>query len=142
MFPVPRGRTLTHSRGLSRLEVREAQARQIALLRSKGGQLVDNLYQAATNQNQAFFNLNQFRIVRDETTRRAEMYNRPRIRTLVAPRMDMSHDVVPQLAFVTVCGVEIDVVNVRPHFRELRVGDVQSEFLLRFGQRNPEPPPC
>jgi hypothetical protein len=127
---------------LRRLKMRETKARQVTMLRSECRQLVNHLYQAAANQNQTFLNLNQFRIVRYETTRRAKMDNRPRIRALISPRMNMSHDVVPQFALVTVRGIEIDVVDIRSHLGDLRVTDIQSEFLLTFGQRNPKPPPC
>jgi hypothetical protein len=37
--------------------------------------------------------------------------------------------------------VEIRVVEVRPHLRERGIGNVEAEFPLRLGQREPEPAP-
>ena len=70
------------------------------------------------------------------------MHNGPSVRTLIAPGMHMSHHVVPQFAFVPVCRVEVDVINVGSHLGKLGVGDVQSELLLTFGQCYPQATPC
>ena len=60
---------------------------------------------------------------------------------LLAERMDMGHDIVPQVLFQGLGPLEVDVVQVRPHLGQLGVGDRQAQFLLGLGQRQPEPPP-
>ena len=65
-IPAPSRGAFSDGCRLSGLKVSKTQARQVAVLRSKCRQLVDDLNQAATDQIQTFLDLNQFRVVSDE----------------------------------------------------------------------------
>ena len=96
---------------LGRLQVREAEARQIAVRCGEFRQDVDGCHQPAAEDFQSLPHQDQIGVIRDVTARRAEVDDAPRIRTTVTIRVDMGHHVVPQLPLVLGGPVEIDVVD-------------------------------
>ena len=80
----------------------------------------------------------QVGIVGDETARGPQVDDRPRRRALIAVGVDVGHHVVPELFLVNGRGFEIDVVDMLPQFRELAVGDRQTEFVLGLCQGHPQ----
>ena len=113
----PQARPPADGRRLRRLQVREAERRQVAILFGEVGQRDDHRRQPPGDHLQRLAHQNQVGVVGDVAACGAQVNDRPGRGALVAVGVDVGHHVVPQLALVLVGGVEIDVVDVRPAAR-------------------------
>ena len=98
----PQARPPADGRRLGRLQVREAERRQVAVLLGKVGERVDHRRQPPGDHLQRFADQDQVGVVGDVAARGAEMDDRPGRGALVAVGVDVGHHVVPQLALVAV----------------------------------------
>ncbi len=137
----PQAGAFAHGGGLSGLQVREAQARQVAVFDGKVRQRADHARQPAADQLQRLAEQHQIRIVRHVTAGGAQVDDRSGQRANVAIRVHVRHHVVADLPLVPVGGVVVDVVHMGPQLGDLLVADRQAQFLFRLGQRHPQPPP-
>lgn len=136
--PAPEGGAFADGGGLCWLEVSESEAREAAILSSEAAELVDDLDEPPAKQQEAFSHEDQFRIIGDIATGGAEVNDWSGCRNDVAPCIDVRHHIVPQSAFVSVGCFEVDLVDGLPHHFQLFAGDCESEFLLAFGEYEPE----
>ena len=70
------------------------------------------------------------------------MDNARRLGTLLSVGIDVAHHIVPHFLLPRLRHLIIDVVGVGFEFRDLLVGDIQTQFLLGLGKRNPQSAPC
>ncbi len=133
----PQAGSLTHGRWLSRLQMRESKACRVALSCGKSSQRVDNTHQPVAHQLESLPQQDQIGVIGHETARSAQMDNGPRQGTLVAIGVHVRHDIMPQLTLVLLRHVKIDLVDVCAHFLQLVVANIDSQFLLGLGQRDP-----
>ena len=137
----PKRRTLANGRQLRGLKVSEAQRRQIFVFERECLQFVHHVDQLCQHEIERAVNDDHLRIVGHKARRRAQMNDRHRLGRQFAERLDVRHDVVTHL-FLELRGIfVVDVVLELFHLGDLLVGDVQSEFLFRFGKRDPQPSP-
>ena len=139
--PAPQRSSLSNRRWLSRLHVRESETGKVTICDRKFRQPVDHLDNPATYQKKTLADLNQFCIVRDIATGRSQMNIFTGGRTLLSPCMNVCHHIVTKLSFETGGNIKINIVSGAAHFVQLHVSDMQSKFLLRLRQCNPQPPP-
>ena len=78
-----------------------------------------------------------FCIIGDVAAGCAEVNNRRRGFRLHAERVNVRHNIVTNLVFALFGNVVIDVVGILFHFGDLLVGDVEPQFFLALGKRNP-----
>ena len=60
------------------------------------------------------------------------------LRALEAVGINMGHDIVADLFFARFGIRVIDVLSMGFELRDLLVGDIESEFLLRLGESDPQ----
>ncbi len=119
----------------------QPQAGQVAVALGKPRQPIDDGHHADADKIEGLAEEDQIGIVGDITTGRSPVDDRPRGGTGIAVGVDMSHHVVAQATFVLPRGLKIDLVRLALHLGQLLVGDRQPQFLFRFGQGDPQPPP-
>ena len=78
------------------------------------------------------------RVVADVAGGRAEVDYPLRGRARFAVGVDVRHDVVTHFLFLRGGEVVIDIVDMRLHFRDLRVGNIQPELLFALRESDPE----
>ena len=137
----PQGRTLADRGQLRRLQVGVREARHGFVLKRKRAEIPHHLRRFFQQNAGRFPKLDDVGVVADVAGSRAEVNDALGGRTLYSVRIDVRHHVVPHLALARLGGRVIDVVRVRRKLRDLRVGDVKPERLLRLRQRDPQPPP-
>ena len=94
----------------------EGQAGQVAPVCRKASQGIDNIGQVSDQDIHRFAHQQQVSVAPDELTGGAEVDDRTSRRGRVAKGMDVSDDVVPELALVLGRRREIDVFEVIGHF--------------------------
>lgn len=138
---APQCCSLANGRRLSRLQVSEAETRQLAILRRELRQLVDDCDELRLHKLQRLTHQDQVGVVGDVATRRAEMNDSASRRAAIAVGVDVSHHIVPQFLFVLCGESEVDVVSGRFEFRNLSFGNLDAQFPLGLGECDPQPPP-
>jgi hypothetical protein len=138
---APQRGPFADGRRLRRLQMREAQARQITILDGKPRQMVDDGRQLADEQFQPLPHQQQVGVVGDVATGGAEVNDRPGGRANVAVGMHVGNHIVPEPLLIRGRGGEVDVIDMGPEFGDLRGGDFESQLALGFGQRDPQFPP-
>ncbi len=108
----PEARALSNRRGLRRLQMRESQAGQVAILLGKNREPVDDRDQAPANQAQRLPQQQQIGVVGHITTGSAQVDNGTGLRAQVAIGVHVRHHVVPQAPFVLAGVFKIDVVQM------------------------------
>ena len=98
------------------------------------GQLGAQNFQSAAHQN-------QIGVVSHEGRCGAEMYEWLGRWSRVAERVHVCHHIVTEPPLVVGDRREVDRVQRSTHLTDCRVGNVDAEPLLTFGQRQPEPAP-
>ena len=78
------------------------------------------------------------RVVGDEAARRAQMDDGHRRGALLSVSIDVCHHVMTHDFFSCARDIEIDVVDMRLHLRDLFVGYVESQLLFALRERYPE----
>ncbi len=137
----PKAGPLADRRRLGWLEVGETQAGQIFMLLGEPPQVVNHAGQATGHNPQAVTNQEQIGVVGDKATGCPPVDDATRLRTYVAKRMHVRHDIVPERFFMFGGPAKINVVHLRLHGRNLLSGDGETEFGLSLGQRDPKPAP-
>ena len=110
-------------------------------MRGEGRQRVDDGHQSAAEDFEPLAHQDQVGVVGDVAARRTEVDDLAGVRAAIAIRVDVGHHVVPQLALVLRGPVEIDLVDGGIQLGDLCLGDRQAEFVLGFGQCDPQLPP-
>jgi hypothetical protein len=72
---------------------------------------------------------NQVGVISNEAGCRAEMNDWSCLRASLGECVYMSHDVMSRESLLLSCHFEVDVFEIRLHFGDLIVGDLQAEFL-------------
>jgi len=138
----PKRGAFTDGGQLRRLEMREAERRQILPLRREGAQRIDGLGESLAEQLQRFAQDDELGVAADVLTRRAQMNDALRGGRDVFEGVHLGHHVVAKLLLVFGRVVEIDVVEVVAHLPQRVVGDaVQAELFFALGERKPKPSP-
>ena len=127
--------------GLGRLQVREPQRGQVAILPGKVAQRPDHRRQPPRDQRERLAQQDEVGVVGHKAARGPQVDDRPGRGALVAVGIDVRHHVVPQLVLVLGGRGEVDVVDVGPQRGELLLGDRQPQLGLGLRQRDPQPPP-
>ena len=146
---APQAGALAHGGQLGRLEVGEAERRQVAPADGEPRQGVDDADQPVAQHRQPLAHQYQVGIVGDEAAGGAEVEDGAGAGGGLAVGVDVGHHVMAQPALVEVGAGEVDVVGVGAQLGQLGVGDArrhavvggQTEFLLRLGQGDPETAP-
>ena len=106
-------------RRLRRLQVREAEVGRSRCCLANSASATITAANRRGDHLQPFAHQDQIGVVGDVAARRAQMDDRPGRWAHVAVGMDVGHHVVPQLPFVLLGRVEIDVVDVCPQLGDL-----------------------
>ena len=125
-------------RRLRRLEMRVPECRHTFVLHGKVAHRFNKRNKAAFDKQQRFAHLYYVGVVPYVATCRAEVHNWFCVRASVAEGKQVRHYVVPYAAFVQAFLVVIDVGNVRLHFVNLRLGNIDTQLAFRLGKRNPQ----
>ena len=126
---------------LGGLEVREAEHGHGFVFGGELREVVDQVQQLAPQDLHAVAHLDELGIVGHEAARGAQVDDALGLRADLAERADMAHHVVPDLGLDAFGLLEVDVVEVRLHLRDLFVGDGQPQGLFALGQRQPQTAP-
>jgi hypothetical protein len=101
----------------------------------------DNAQQASADQLERFPVLDQVGVVHDECRCGAEVDNAFRCRRHFAELVNMRHDLVAHLGLDFGDTFQVDLIDVRPHRIDRFVADIEVQFALGLGERDPELPP-
>ena len=116
----------------------ERECRKILVLIREAGKLGDCVDQFSSDDRERIPHKNNVRIVADVAGCGSEVNNSSGFRALQTVRVHVRHDIVADL-FFTRFGVRvIDVLSMCLELRDLLVGDIESEFLLRLGESDPQ----
>ena len=121
------------------LEVGEAQGGQGLVSVGEFGQVVQHPHQLIPHQHETFPHDDDIGVVPHVAAGSAQVDDGHGVGTLVAVGVDVSHDVMAQLLFVSGGGFVVDVVHVLLQLGHLRLGHRQTQLHLRPCQGNPEP---
>ena len=100
-----------------------------------GAQIGDRADELSLHQVETVPQEDQVRVVRHIARGRAQVQDRPRLRALIAPSVDMSHDIVAQLALVAIRGFQIEVRQAPAQLGQLRLRDRQAQLGLTLRER-------
>ena len=137
----PQGGALANGGQLCGLEVGEAQGGQGLVSVGEFGQVVQHPHQLIPHQHETFPHDDDIGVVPHVAAGSAQVDDGHGVRTLVAVGVDVCHDVVAQLLFVSGGGFVVDVVHVLLQLGHLRLGHRQTQLHLRPCQGNPETVP-
>ena len=107
----------------------------------KCAQSIDHRGQGPGNLIQAISQHDGFRVAVEELTGRPKVQDGSGVRGHIAPSVDVGHDIVPQLGLVGRGFVKIDVIEGALQLFNLLRGDRQTQFVLGFGQSEPQSTP-
>ena len=138
----PQAGALAHGDQLRRLEMGKTERGQIAVLDGEGLEARQHGHRLGEHEFKRLADQDEIRIVTHVAARGAEVDDRFGRGRHLAEGMDVRHDVVARAAFVFERHLEVDVLEVLTHLVELRLGNVQAQFPLGFGQRQPAAAPC
>ena len=138
----PCGGATTDGDGLRGLVVRGAERWQILPLLCKVTERQQDASRFCRDKFNRLTQQDQFGIAVDELTGGTEVDDALGLRDLVTPGVDVRHDIVSQLPLIVASRLKIKIIQMRPHGFKLSLADVQTEFMLRFGQSQPQPSPC
>ncbi len=139
----PETGALADGRRLGRLEMREAEAGEVAVLPGEAREAADDAHDAARHEPEPFAHDDQVRVVADEGGRSPEVDDALGGGRDVGERVDVGHHVVLRVALVAVGGGELLVGRDEMGAERVEggVGDREPELLLRLGEPEPELPP-
>ena len=140
-FIDPQRGTFADSGQLCRLQMRIGQTRQVAVLFCKIRKVFHNLRGFFQDNAGSLPQDDHIRIIADIAGGCTQMDNCLRFRALLAVRINMRHHVVAHFALAGFRNFVIDVVAVRFQFRNLLLGDIQTQRTLRLCQRDPQTAP-
>lgn len=123
---------------LGALEMGVAEAWGGGVLGGEGGELAEDVQELVEEELKRFLHLDQIGVVSGKGRGGAEVDDPFRIGALVAESVDMGHYIVLAFFFMAEDGVEVDGFGVGLQLLDLPVGDRKAEFLLPFGERDPE----
>ena len=101
-------------------------------------EILDDGEQFLANERKGFLHHDHVGIVADVAGGRTEVNDRARIRAKIAVRVNVSHNVVAELLFVSARYSVVDIVDMRFEFSDLRVRDVEAHCLFCFRKRDPK----
>ena len=128
----------THSGQLCGLEVGEAECRHLPELRSEGRQAGDDPGQLGQQDIEAVPEDDEVGVVPHIAGGGAQVDDGGGSGSRQAECVNMSHNVVPHLPLLLGRLLEVDVVDVLLHLRQLAGADLQAQLRLGFGQPEPE----
>ncbi len=137
----PEGGAFADGGGLGGLEVGEAEGWQIAVFGGEGCESIDDARELLSDETERLADLDEVGVADDVLGGGSEVNDGAGGWGGVTKGMDVGHDVVAELGFVTGGGVEVDVVEVIADVGDLVLGDVEAEFALGLGEGEPEAAP-
>lgn len=134
----PESRAFADGGGLGGLEVREGEAGEGGMLFGEGGEASEAGGESLLGELEGVADEPEVGVVGDVAAGGAPVDDGSGGGALIAVGMDMGHDIVAFFAFVFGGDLHIGLVAKGSHFLDLLVGDTESEFLLFFGENDPE----
>ena len=137
----PQGGPLAQGGGLSGLEMGIGQSGGVPVPGGEIRQGIDGRQKQAANLQQAFPHLNHVGVIAHIAGSRAQVDNGHGQGAKIPEGVQVSHYVVTKVFLVFGHSFIINVVDMGAHLVDLRLGDVQPQLLLAFGQGDPQPAP-
>ena len=119
----------------------EAQRGKISVLSGKLRQAGDHSAELGQENVQAVSENDQVGVVANVAGGGSEVDDGSSLGRRHCEGVNVSHHVVPHLPLLLRGQLEVNIVDVVPHLRQLGAGDVQPQLSLRLGQPQPELPP-
>ena len=135
----PEARALAHRGGLRGLEMREAEAGEVAVRARESGEPADDAHGALREEPERLTDDEKVGVVSDEGRCRPEVQDSLRRGRDLAEGVEMGHDVVLRLALVPVGGRELRVGGHEVRPKSLERGLRNGKPELPLGLREPEP---
>ena len=120
----------------------EAEGSHGLVLVSELGEGVDASNQLLADDLHRLLDLDEVGVVADVAGGGTEMDDGHGLGDLLAPGVDVSHDIVAQELLLLGSALVVDVVDVGLHLLDLLVGDIETKLLLGSSESDPELSPC
>ena len=137
----PQGGPLAYGGGLRRLVVSVGQAGQILVFLGEIRQLGDGVDQLPADELQGLGHDDHISVIAHIARGSPKVDDPLGGRALLSVGVHVGHDVMADLLLPGLGDVVVDVLCMGLQLIDLFLGDVQAQFLLGFGQSDPEPAP-